>query len=251
MNILILGDIHGARNIASLMMQYAHTAQNITQVLHVGDMATGYGLPHWDKPVEDITFHYVDGNHDNYLKCTETNPYYGWCNHIARGSHIQAEQTNVLGIGGAHSIDKAFQERQHTWWETEEPTYGQWMQIHSDVAESSTQPTHIVLTHEYPLSFGFNASLRHKDTKASDRVRIGLDTVLDILDPKPLWWFFGHHHIAHLGEYNGTNWACCPDVRSGIYGILDVHTMDFQWHKLPEAIYTDPSPRQVTERCLF
>tara|TARA_R110002020_G_scaffold39950_2_gene118163 strand:+ start:2409 stop:3122 length:714 start_codon:yes stop_codon:yes gene_type:complete len=236
MKILILGDIHSLRKTATKLIEHAYANNDIVAILQVGDLGIGCDLPIWRKPsiMKHTALYYVDGNHDNYNVCVQENPVHGWLHHIDRGQAIGIGHYNILGCGGAYSIDHLSQAMHGTWWKEEEPTYAQWMTILENT-EKFSQNTNIdvVVSHEFPISF--NAFINQiKKSKNSERMRQGLQQMLDIMTEKPKWWFFGHHHIRLQGKTNSTQWVCVPDVRTGVYATLDLNQNTLAWHTCKE-----------------
>lgn len=219
MKLLFLGDVHGEwakmdTVIKAARMRHPETAR----IFQVGDLGEGFqNVPKY-KPTHGFKVPpiiAIDGNHEHFDRLEANN---GWDNenleYLARGQTITVEDRKILGFGGAWSIDKHRRTQGIDWFPQEEPTQAEfWKFVGNGVFDQD-----IVITHDFPSQF----QIRQKfpDIVGHTGTRVLLQEIWELVKPK--FWFFGHYHDFAMGEYNGTQWVCCPIIDDFQYVVLDL-----------------------------
>lgn len=191
---LFIGDIHGdLKNYERLIHKYKSLNS-----IQVGDF--GVGFPDYkSKPVyinnifKDIpgTHRFIRGNHDHPESCME-------CHSYIPDGHIE---NNMMFIGGASSIDKAYRTEGRDWWRNEELSYSKLMQL-LEVYEKNKPE--IMVTHDCPefVTKKFGKILYEEKSIT----RQAFDEFFKIHKPK--YWIFGHWHISFNRVLNDCNFVC-------------------------------------------
>lgn len=213
MKIMIAGDTHG--NFLHLMDLIEEAeSHEIKTIMQLGDFGYWEHTPEGLFFLEElnhqlmkrsITLHWLCGNHDNHPMLWDT---YGHRSvnmvrqniiYHARGGTCFLDQTPVMTLGGAFSID-VDQRRKwmkqgtpECWWETEMLTEDQ---VADALVAGTVCPPVIMFTHDAPEGAPINklANLRLSailEAKSQEN-RIKVRRVVDALEPQYL--FHGHFH---------------------------------------------------------
>lgn len=230
MAILICGDIHGNYGKLNQLIN-RHKPE---KVLCCGDF--GY-FPKWHghtyvnnygriKTIDQycintngIPVYWCDGNHEDHHAlqelakkdppCFMENVYY-----MKRGSVLKLDDgRNVLFMGGALSIDRAWRVLNESYWKEEVLT-------EEDLKSLPDTNIDIVISHTAPTDFKFRTPL---GKEIPDTSRDILQYVFEKYHPK--LWYFGHFHAYNAGTHKKCNW----------FGLADCDSYsDKWWIKLPK-----------------
>lgn len=205
-----IGDVHGKYR------QYRTILKNSPYpTIQVGDMGVGFRKwPHgeWQtNPSYDdmVKYHarFIRGNHDNPSVCLQHKRF------IQDGT----VEDNMMFVGGAVSIDKAWRYPEFSWWEDEELSSDELTAI---VGVYSVSLPEIMVTHDCPefvakvIAGDNNVKL---DPQFSSRTRQAFDSMAGIHKPK--LWVFGHWHVPFDWTFEGTRFVCLPELAT-----MDVDT---------------------------
>lgn len=218
-NVLIVGDVHG--NFGKLNQLVNRHRPNM--VLCAGDFGffpKWHGQSYLDNAgrvkIQDqySTFtgmtpvYWCDGNHEDFGAIKDLNveksPYFMMDFYERTGSHIYymkrgsvltlEDGRNILFIGGAFSIDRAWRELGKSYWLEEVLT-------ENDIKDLPDMEIFAVISHTAPTDFKFHLPLGKEIVDPSRDI---LQKVFDKYRPRK--WFFGHFHKYSAGIYKGCNW---------------------------------------------
>ena len=209
--IFITGDTHGHFDVEKIFSFY----QNFNDKKLTKDdyliIAGDFGFirdEQYDKDIEklgefDLTFLFVDGNHENFDIINEM-PVSEWHGgkvhrfsdnviHLMRGQVFELDGNKVFTFGGAESVDKDGREEGISWWPTEVPTEAEFEEAKANLGRVGNTVDYIIthtintsaLTHkESPMSM-----YRYEPTATTDMLEYFEHTVTYKV------WFFGHYHF--------------------------------------------------------
>lgn len=199
-----IGDIHGA------YIPYLSLIEGVKESVQVGDFGLGFGT-RGEPTYVDSLFHdydgkhrFIRGNHDNPAACKKSS-------HWISDGHIE---NDIMFIGGAASIDRAWRTEGKDWWPTEElsiPALEGMIQLYDQVHPN------IMVTHECPefLAKEVMIPLVKGIDNFRSRTREAFDAMFSLR--KPETWIFGHWHTPLDYMYRGTRFICLP-----INGYIDL-----------------------------
>jgi len=223
--VCLSGDMHG--NTASVRT-HLHKAQEVKAdvLIQLGDF--GYGWKwNWTMNRDEFTYKvskaaqayeipvwWIDGNHENFdllesvgaFGADEPVEIEPMVFYVPRGVVLPVGDSNVLFVGGAHSVDKQYRKPHQSWWPQEEITQPEYYRATAD----GLPKIDVVLTHDVANS-GFlgalslaadqHESMEHLEWK-NDRQfpgakynRITLEALWQHHLPER--WFHGHYHAAY------------------------------------------------------
>lgn len=204
--IMVVGDIHGHFDCLDHLIE----KNNPDLVFQVGDFGywpkfQGVDLLSCGKPWymkinnKNIPIYFCDGNHEdhdqlkNISEITEIlpNTYY-----TPRGSIITLyDETNILFMGGAESIDYKVRTLGFDWFPDESISQ-------RDLYKVPDIKIDVVISHSAPMDFDIWFAREREPS------RMALSTILH--DYKPKEWYFGHYHEYMTGYYKETDtkWKC-------------------------------------------
>lgn len=213
--ILFAGDSHGSYR----HMRYLYVKAvdfNIKHVIIAGD----FGYWPYDNEAKntmfclnnllkdkDIKFYFVDGNHEDYNELLKLNqyeiseiPYCNNCFYIPRGCIVEIDDRNILGFGGAISIDREYRIAGKTWFKEEAITDEQ---IDDFVLNFrlKQKKIDIMVSHDAPLNL---LTDDYKNDPISDLHRQQIQRIIMVAKPDIL--VHGHYH--HLWHYVYRDTAC-------------------------------------------
>lgn len=200
--IRFIGDVHGKFGRYKTIL--ARAPQNTIQV---GDMGVGFRKwPHgeWsaNPPFDQMLaggHRFIRGNHDNPQTCRE----HQMC--IPDG----VVEDNMMFIGGALSIDRAYRTEGYSWWPDEELSVKELLTL-IDVAQF-VEPE-IMVTHECPESIAEMIVGARPDPRFASRTRTAFQLLFHAHQPK--LWLFGHWHVIFDKVVGGTRFICLPELAS-------------------------------------
>ncbi len=259
MKMMMQGDTHGNTVAIRRALRYAQV-EGCDELFVVGDFGFGWSRSSTgDAFVEsvsraaisyDIDVYWLDGNHENF----DLLEGYGYFKHdgpveicervfyVPRGTVLKRGVHNILVIGGAYSVDKAYRTEGHSWWPQEEITYEDLEKCADACAEAGT--IDVVFSHDAPNSAfvaamsiavdGDLAEMQHLVWKNDQQFpgacpnRASLELILQAT--KPTLWVHGHYHSAYDVDLNGTRvLALDMETEKGALAVLDfgLPTVDF------------------------
>lgn len=198
-----MGDIHANfDNLQRFLLAYASQIDSLTIV---GDV--GLGFPHtYDVPfVSPVPIYFIRGNHDNPEFIRNLPKEWAKANwHYIPDGTIRK---GVLYIGGAWSIDWQMRRPGLNWWDNEELTLQEQLEIERRLTEYEGI-IHTVITHDAPYKI---YPYLHPISPTMNRTNVFLDRLQEkflVGLNRPTLWVFGHHH-KHLDmTYEDTRYIC-------------------------------------------
>jgi Icc-related predicted phosphoesterase len=207
---MFAGDIHGNLDHAKWLFRHAEK-NSVDIIISCGDF--GY-WPHirWGEKfvkaiaemarLQQITFYWVDGNHENHDLIDEMVAQNGpqapipmendWLLYIPRGCRFDINGYVVMGYGGAYSWDWKHRELGLSWWTQE---------LINDykVDELPEQKVDILVTHEAPLG----KQISYKDDIA---ISVHQRELVSEIQSKvnPALHVCGHHHTRETWNNGDT-----------------------------------------------
>lgn len=230
--VLFAGDWHANRMWATESIEIAH-AKGATAIVHVGDFGLyPQQVERFLKPVHQkltqlgMKLYFVDGNHENFEYLYSfpiqgdgfrkiTNTIY----HIPRGHVWEWQGKRLLGLGGAHSIDKQIKILMNSWFVEEKIT-------ESDVdkaIKNGAGNIDIMVSHDTPVGVNIPLSsmaISEIDLYESYDNRKLLGEAVKAIQPKKL--IHGHYHVY----YEDTT----ADKNTQVIG-LDRDGSTFRWNR--------------------
>ncbi len=205
----MIGDIHGQFGaLNKLINQHKNKIDMIIQCGDFGYWPKDCGKWHTDVygkvKVFQITvknhgipFYFCDGNHEDHesLLLLGNNEILPNVFYMKRGSVLEVNNKNILFMGGAFSIDRAWRILGKSYFLEE--TIGQ-----KDVLNLPDQDIDIVVSHTAPNEFIIPLNLK----KEHDPSRDALSYILNRYQPKR--WYFAHFHAHFTGLENNCKWTC-------------------------------------------
>lgn len=193
-----IGDVHGK------WARYKTIIEGCDASIQVGDFGVGFRHPYSEIPMANPPYdamikgnhRFIRGNHDNPNACKTQKLY------IADGTI----EGNVMFIGGAFSIDRAFRTENYTWWADEELSNGDLNRMMDIYLEHKPE---IMVTHECPDSIAMQVFPFMKGEYPS-RTRQAFEGMWDMHKPK--LWIYGHWHHSVDQEISGTRFICLNEL---------------------------------------
>lgn len=220
--IYITGDTHGDFDrIHGFCKRMSTTKEDVMVIL--GDVGFNYHLDHRDiqkkerANKQDITWFCIKGNHEKYAGAIQTykeKEAFGGTVYIEEAYpnimfakdgeiytfRVNNQETKVLVIGGAYSVDKHYRvTRGLNWFEDEQPSKTVKLKVEK-VIKKHGHDIDYIFSHTCPLRFepiewfltGINQSTVDNSTEK------WLDTIYDSVDVKR--WYCGHYHGQKLDK---------------------------------------------------
>lgn len=216
-----IGDVHGKFGPYKTILK-----NSPYPTIQVGDMGVGFKRwphgefeqnPPFDLMVEKEAY-FIRGNHDNPGACSKHRQF------IKDGTI----QDNMMFVGGAVSIDKAYRIEGYSWWENEELSTHE---LNTLVDVFVSYKPEIMITHECPESvaeqvLGVLKDLRtgspmKLDPRFASITRQAFQSMFELHQPK--LWIFGHWHVPFDKKINGTRFVCLPEL-----AYMDVDTENLE-----------------------
>ena len=215
--VLIVGDTHGDPQFVSNIHRAARDHE-VESIIQLGDFGYNFdrnllaSIGAWLDRDENHSWFWIDGNHDqhDYIEQDILSVVPNWNKPVAhfhermfyvpRGAVFAVGGTNVLGLGGAYSIDKYRRSPGVSWWEQE-------MIRPSDMLRAVANATRVgqvdvMITHDAPMSDELGEMLNGAGYKVdydSAANRAALTRVVDEVRPQRL--YHGHYHHRYQTVY--------------------------------------------------
>jgi predicted phosphodiesterase len=200
----VIGDVHGKYD------QYKKIIKGTTRSIQVGDMGVGFRSYNFERelvrsanPPHDLMIkhgaRYIRGNHDNPNVCRMDKKW------IPDGT----VEDDVMFIGGATSIDKAYRTEGLSWWADEECAYND---LQSFIDTAAVHKPRVLITHECPefIADGILAAVNRTKLEDPSRTRQALQIMRDY--HKPETHIFGHWHVDIDQVIDGTRFICLNEL---------------------------------------
>lgn len=199
-----IGDVHGKyAPYKKIIKEHANTIQ-------VGDMGIGFvkqrsysDVKYLSNPphalMKEAGARFIRGNHDNPEVCKKHSQF------IPDG----VVEEDVMFIGGASSIDRAWRTKDYDWWEDEQVSnqdFEKLVEVYNDVKPK------IMVTHECP-EYIASAMLRHFNKEKfalHSETRWFFDRMWNAHAPK--LWVFGHWHFSFDAVICETRFVCLNEL---------------------------------------
>ena len=212
--LLLIGDLHGKWQEYSKILEIHSPDRSI----QIGDFGWGFvdhqtRLYNPDDPrtaneyfvetaMEDLhgDHKYFRGNHDNPGLCAE----HRFC---LPDVHYE-EDTGIMIIAGADSIDKSMRTEGYNWWADEELS---WDAFYKAMDLYEEKKPRIVLTHDGPESI-IPYMFEWYRQEFPSRTRQALDSMFALHQPE--LWVFGHWHTSTTYHKNGTKFVCLAELEA-------------------------------------
>lgn len=213
-----IGDVHGK------FKRYRKLIRNIPASIQVGDMGVGFKKYMHGELILDINppfdamsegnHRFIRGNHDNPEVCKQ-HKYY-----IPDGHMETVQNTKMMYIGGAISIDKAWRTEGLDYWSDEELSYPELdnlINIYRDYKPD------VMITHDCPESIANEMMMAFNTTKKDfpSITRQALESMFYFHQPK--YWIFGHWHKTISFTTLGTAFRCLGELD---YLDINLETME-------------------------
>jgi Icc-related predicted phosphoesterase len=163
-----------------------------------GDININHALYFMTKQEKKLYF--CDGNHENHWAINElcSNDIVKNVIYMKRGKVLTINDSNILFMGGASSIDRKVRTVGLDWFPEE-------VISQKDMYNLPNEKIDIVVSHTCPNEFFLNLHIKYHYAD-NDPSRKALSYVLDRYRPK--LWIFGHFHVYQEGNFNSTKWIC-------------------------------------------
>lgn len=193
-----IGDVHGKYR------QYKAIIKGCERSIQVGDMGVGFykrgpdGAPlALANPPFDAMYpnhRFIRGNHDNPAVC--------------KRQHLWIPDGTVEGdmmfIGGAWSIDRAWRTEGFDWWADEELSY---QELSTLIDVYLAAKPRIMVTHDCPKVTQQHIHSHHIE---NTRTNGAFQSMFELHQPE--LWIFGHHHTSFRRVINGTQFICLNEL---------------------------------------
>ncbi len=187
---VFIGDVHGKCD------RYHQIIREHSDTIQVGDMGIGFVDCFPLKEMINGNHRFIRGNHDNPFECINNSQW------IKDG----CVENDMMFMGGAYSIDKAYRTPGRDWWPEEELSYPELTQM-IDIY-IVTKPR-IMVTHDAPL---FLTAELYPTSNILTRTGQALQYMFEIHRPES--WVFGHHHISLDVTILGTRFVCLAELET-------------------------------------
>lgn len=201
----IIGDIHGK--------VYDYQAHSIADfkgpTIQVGDFGIGFAGDYWHENMSNWQeanpqHRFIRGNHDDPDRC-KTMPGY-----INDG----VIENDVMFIGGAWSIDRAWRTEGINWWAKEELSIADLNRL-IDIYD--TVRPRVMITHDAPTDVTYQMFVQtglaiggSNAKKINTRTGQAFQTMFDIHQPDE--WYFGHWHVTMQVKFGRTMFHCLGEL---------------------------------------
>lgn len=215
MKIRIIGDVHGKFH------AYLGRIKDAEYSIQLGD----FGMAkHWyslvKHKVDSERHKIVPGNHDDYSGLRDQYTFgkdYG---------EVDFHGFKFFFVRGAWSIDWKDRLIGVSWWEEEQLSYNELMNV---IVEYEKVKPDIMITHELP-KVGIE-NIFHKQFISDgigNRTAIALNQMFEIHKPKI--WFYGHWHRNRIDNLLGTEFVCIDELDYIDYEIEEHLGNDIDWN---------------------
>lgn len=214
----IIGDIHG-----KIYDYQAYSIHDFTgPTIQVGDFGIGFAGTYWHDNVAawqlaNPKHRFIRGNHDDPSRC-KTMPGY-----IRDG----LVENDVMFVGGAWSIDRAWRTQGVSWWPDEECSIAQFNQLIETYAIARPR---VMITHDCPTQAAHSIFLKRGLLLGGSTAKLETTRTASAFQAmyeihQPDYWFFGHwHHTVHE-KIGNTHFQCIGELD---YIDFDLDTLEFK-----------------------
>ncbi len=189
-----IGDVHGK------FSQYEKIIADCDESIQVGDFGLGFAgskeTPSYDLMATG-NHRFIRGNHDNPAFCRAHD---FWI----EDGYIEGD---MMFVGGAYSIDKAFRTPFMDWWPDEECSIGQ---LNGFIDSYKIIKPRIMVTHTAPKAIPLYHMGFSPIEGASTRMEDAFDYMWSL--HKPEIWIFGHWHKSFDKVVDGTRFICLNEL---------------------------------------
>ena len=213
LNLAFIGDIHGDfQKLQQMIKPYINTV-----FIVAGDCGFGFYNTKeehiikmlkstWNQFLEkrNLTLLFIRGNHD--LPMMFTDELFSDRFRLLRDySMVTVDNTRILCVGGAVSVDRRFRNTDKDWWIDEE-MYRPDLFLHVDIdivcAHTANRDwiTHLLPPMPDWLKISFDVD--KKLTPDSQRENKLCEDLIHLFKPK--YWIHGHYHVSGRSNYEGT-----------------------------------------------
>lgn len=208
----VIGDVHGKWDSYARILKRLNPERSIQigdfgwgfQPDHVGNRPANHPQSKNERRVEAVMAQgdhkYFRGNHDNTDLCA--------VHQYCLPDVYYEDDTDMMIVAGANSIDKQWRVEGDTWWADEELTYDQ---LSDAIDEYDQNRPSLMLTHECPESIVGQLFPWYRKEYPS-RTREALDSMLAIHQPDI--WIFGHWHTSIDQVIGGTRFICLNELET-------------------------------------
>lgn len=237
MRILFAGDTHGSVAQMEKVIYPAARDNEVDIVFQLGDFGYRFaekftGACSRLSLDSGIPLFWIDGNHDDHSYLIERGafsaPYGGtpelWPGvfYVPRGQHLYWEDSVIVAVGGAYSVDRVYRTLGESWWAEEEIT-------DEDIERALDWPmADILLSHDAPDSPALNGYLdkffsSFGEVPDSLKSRKKLLRLVEHHEPKLV--IHGHYHHRYTTTIGKTRveGLSCDGYGEDSYLILDVY----------------------------
>lgn len=210
-----IGDVHGYKFELSLVL--GSMPEEVTSVIQVGDMGVGFGqgdywLESLDYMLQEKNGRFIRGNHDNLAVCKTMQ---SW---IKDGT----VENDVMYIGGAWSIDRAWRIEGYDWWADEELSYEEFSKL---IDVYNIARPRVMVTHDCPSTVSKELFIKtgkaFSDKHYVTRTGSALAAMLEIHQPE--LWIFGHWHCNVDQNIDKTRFICLNEMS---YADINLDTLE-------------------------
>lgn len=203
---VFIGDVHGKYG------PYKRIIKNCSNSIQVGDMGVGFlrktgymagesfeNPPHYR--MQPGGHRFIRGNHDNPSTCRRHSQW------IPDGT-IEGD---VMFVGGAVSVDKAWRTEGYDWWADEELSTPELYAIVDKYIEARPR---VMVTHDCPEDFATTMCAMSGRQKLDfpSRSRQAFQSMWSAHSPE--LWIFGHWHFSFDQVANGTRFVCLAELEA-------------------------------------
>jgi predicted phosphodiesterase len=195
--VLFVGDTHGEIELINKAVILADK-RRCDRIIQVGDFGFFPNIyPEFIESLNSkIPFYFIDGNHDDHERLPheaesivslrelgyEVENFY----YIPRGLVMNWGESNLLFMGGAKSIDKAYRTQGIDWWDNEEINYGDYQRASDN--QYLWEKVDIIVSHECPRTEAVDYECDYS-SKA-------IGALVELYNPWLL--IHGHHHRNYM-----------------------------------------------------
>jgi hypothetical protein len=195
LEIRFIGDVHGK------FSQYLDIIlpDQIQNSVQVGDMGVGFHNVTHNTMSTHPHIHMKNGNH-RFIRGNHDNPAFCRDPEHSKGMWIPDGkiENNIMYVGGATSIDKAWRTESVDWWPDEQLSYND---LNVMIDTYMIAKPEIMITHECPdfIADVMLAKYNRRKFEETSATRQALQAMFQMHKPK--LWIFGHWHMNEDFEF--------------------------------------------------
>lgn len=189
----IIGDIHGKLNTYRSLGEGVRTIQ-------VGDFGMGFLDP---DEYEMLHSYFASGNH-YFIRGNHDDP--EMCKNFKGYIHDGSVRGDFMFVGGAMSTDRNAINPKDGYWENEQLTYGEFLEVFDTFEKVKPK---VMITHDAPLNI-LKMMFNHVSSDIGSFTQRAFDHLWQ--NHKPELWIFGHHHLTKSFNCMGTEFVCLGEL---------------------------------------